>query len=196
MDCHVNVQVTFMVNIFMYLYKYLFKGPDTARYPITDPEAEQVDQIKDLMNARYVSACEAMRRIFGFEIMRKTPCGICLLVYLPGDNFHQMPRHDSNTSTATKLLRYFVRPHIDVFLDLKYTEFYTGLIHKPFACDSILSANQWLELESPEINIPQIISACAATAKVQIHYRLREAFTRIRAAQNKLPVVHCATRSF
>ncbi|KAK2670077.1 hypothetical protein RAB80_014214 [Fusarium oxysporum f. sp. vasinfectum] len=28
MDCHINVDVCLSVNIFMYLFKYLFKGPD------------------------------------------------------------------------------------------------------------------------------------------------------------------------
>lgn len=28
LECHVNVDVCFTVNIFMYFYKYLFKGPD------------------------------------------------------------------------------------------------------------------------------------------------------------------------
>ena len=34
MDCHVNVDVCFTVNVFMYLYKYLFKGPDRTRFAI------------------------------------------------------------------------------------------------------------------------------------------------------------------
>ena len=34
MDCHVNVDVCFTVNMFMYLYKYLFKGPDRTKFVI------------------------------------------------------------------------------------------------------------------------------------------------------------------
>jgi hypothetical protein len=58
MDFHVNVNVTFTVNIFIYLYKYLFKGPDNARYTITDSNQPHcaTHEIKDFVNARYVSA--------------------------------------------------------------------------------------------------------------------------------------------
>ena len=59
MDCHVNVDVTFTVNIFMYLYKYFIKGPDNARYMITNTDQQHTDQIKDFVNARNISASEA-----------------------------------------------------------------------------------------------------------------------------------------
>jgi hypothetical protein len=36
-DCHLNVDVTFTVNIFKYLNKYLFKGPDNVSYMISNP---------------------------------------------------------------------------------------------------------------------------------------------------------------
>src|SRR5947208_5832374 len=35
MKCHVNVDVCFTVNIFIYLYKYLFKGPDHSKFTLT-----------------------------------------------------------------------------------------------------------------------------------------------------------------
>jgi hypothetical protein len=159
MDCHVNVDVTFTVNIFMYLYKYLFKGPDNARYTITNPNQQHTDEIKDFVNARYVSASEATWRIVCFEISMKFLAVTSLTVHLPGENFHQMPRKNSTASTASKLLRYFARPTATQFVLLKYTEFYSKYIHKPLALASISNPNQWLERPSPDINIPQIISA-------------------------------------
>jgi hypothetical protein len=159
MDCHVNVDVTFTVNIFMYLYKYLFKGPHNARYTITNPNQQHTDEIKDFVNARCVSASEATWRIFGFEISRKFLAVTSLTVRLPGENLQQMPRKNSTASTASKLLRYFARPTATQFLLLKYTEFYSKYIHKPHAQASISNPNQWLERPSPDINIPQIISA-------------------------------------
>jgi len=65
-DCHVNVDMTFTVNIFMYLYKYLFKGPDSTRYMITNPKQQHTDEIKDYFNAICVRASEATWSIFGF----------------------------------------------------------------------------------------------------------------------------------
>ncbi len=37
----------------MYLYKYIFKGPDRARYHVGD----SVDEIQDYLQARYVDGC-------------------------------------------------------------------------------------------------------------------------------------------
>jgi len=166
MDCHVNVDVTFTVNIIMYLYKYLFKGPDNARYTITDPNQPHsaTDEIKDFVNARYVSASEGTWSIFGNETTRKFPVVTCLPVHLPGENFHQMHRKDGNASTASKLLRYFARPTAQNFQLLKYTEFYNRYLHKPLArnCTVALGSDQWLEQPSPDINIPQMVSARAA----------------------------------
>ena len=34
MDYHINIDICFTVNVFMYLYKYLFKGPDRTRFII------------------------------------------------------------------------------------------------------------------------------------------------------------------
>jgi len=158
MDSHVKVDVTFTVNIFMYLYKYLFKGPDNARYTITNPNQQHNDEIKDFVNACYVCASEATWRIFGFEISRRFPAVTSLTVHLPGENFQQMPRKISTASTASKLLRYFAHLTAMQFLLLKYTEFYRKYIHKPLAQTSNSNPNQSLERPSPDINIPQIIS--------------------------------------
>ena len=49
-DSHVNVEVSCTVNLIMYLYKYIFKGPDRARYEVGDV----VDEIHDYIQARYV----------------------------------------------------------------------------------------------------------------------------------------------
>ena len=45
MECHINVDVCFTVNIFMYLYKYLFKGPDHSNFALTwgQPQSQADD---------------------------------------------------------------------------------------------------------------------------------------------------------
>ena len=50
-DSHINVEVSCTVNLIMYLYKYMFKGPDRARYEFGDV----VDKIHNYIQARYVS---------------------------------------------------------------------------------------------------------------------------------------------
>ena len=62
-DCHVNVDICFTANVFMYLYKYLFKGPDRTHFTLREQRAqnseEPIDEIKDYVTAHYLSASEA-----------------------------------------------------------------------------------------------------------------------------------------
>lgn len=37
-DGHLNFEVAFTVNAFLYLYKYIFKGPDSTRFAIESAE--------------------------------------------------------------------------------------------------------------------------------------------------------------
>src|SRR5947209_3931955 len=81
MDCHVNVDVCFTVNVFMYLYKYLFKGPNRTRFTVQaqntqDPNSEEeeaVDEIKDYVAACYLSTTETAWQILSYHITRKEP---------------------------------------------------------------------------------------------------------------------------
>jgi hypothetical protein len=52
-DGHMNVELSCTVNLIMYLYKYIFKGPDRARYHVGDT----MDEIRDYIQARYVYIC-------------------------------------------------------------------------------------------------------------------------------------------
>jgi len=83
MDLHVNHDVTFTVNIFMYLYTYLFERPDNTRYAITNLTQKHTDEIQDFVDTHYVTASEATLGIFGFEISSKDPAVACLTCSLP-----------------------------------------------------------------------------------------------------------------
>ena len=71
LNCHVNVDICFTVNVFMYLYKYLFKGPDHTLFMMANED--EVDEIQDYIDARYLSATEAAWRILEFTTTRKEP---------------------------------------------------------------------------------------------------------------------------
>ena len=62
-DGHLNVKFAGNVDLFEYLYKYMFKGPDFARYTVG--QENSVDEISDWLRGRYVCATEAAWRIFG-----------------------------------------------------------------------------------------------------------------------------------
>jgi hypothetical protein len=165
MDCHIAADITSTVNIFMYLYKYLFKGPDKTMFSVTDPTSRRVDQIKDYINARYLSSAEAAWRILSYDTSNINPSVTCLHIHLPGENTPQLGS-GNDTSTASQLLRYFARPYDSEFRSLTYTEFYSRYIHYPYDPTSILPPGQWYEREIPDINNRKIISKRCSDDKI------------------------------
>jgi hypothetical protein len=60
LQCHIHVDVCFTANVVLYLYKYLYKGPDTTKFNIIEGEAiPPRSEIDDYQNARYLSSTEA-----------------------------------------------------------------------------------------------------------------------------------------
>ena len=88
-NCHINVQIATSIMSVKYLYKYIYKGHDRACVtierdnlgnPIPRPAR---DEIKEFLEARYISACEAMWRIFAFPLHVMYPSVTCLALHLP-----------------------------------------------------------------------------------------------------------------
>ena len=95
-DSHINVEVSCTVNLIMYLYKYIFKGPDRARYELGDV----VDEIHNYIQARY--ACCALRFTpvlvlygYGSELVLY----LCLSLSLS----HSLPHTDTRTFACSQL---------------------------------------------------------------------------------------------
>jgi hypothetical protein len=80
---HVNFEVAFTVNSFLYLYKYVYKGPDMTQFRINTPD-EPRDPIDDFVQGRYITCHEAAFRLLGFDISRREPTVIRLAVHEPG----------------------------------------------------------------------------------------------------------------
>jgi hypothetical protein len=118
-DGHINFEVAFTVNVFLYLYKYIFKGPDKGRFSIV---TEDVDEIDDYLQGRYLSCIEASYRILGYDISRKEPGVMHLPIHLPGQNRPQFFHADDSQSSMSLLLRYFRRPQ--ALAALKYTDYF------------------------------------------------------------------------
>ncbi|KAL4365824.1 hypothetical protein AHAS_Ahas07G0144700 [Arachis hypogaea] len=66
--CHINVEYTCQTSAIKYLFKYIHK-----------------DEIQNYYYCRYISACEASWRLFGFEIQYKEPNVIRLPFHLPNE---------------------------------------------------------------------------------------------------------------
>ncbi|GJX04080.1 DNA helicase PIF1, ATP-dependent, partial [Tanacetum coccineum] len=68
-QAHINVKYCNQVGSIKYLFKYINKGPDRVSVTI---DGEEVDEIKDYLNCRYLLACDAAWRIYGFDIHYRT----------------------------------------------------------------------------------------------------------------------------
>ncbi|GJR11205.1 putative PIF1 DNA helicase/replication protein A1-like protein [Tanacetum coccineum] len=67
---HINVEWCNQIGSIKYFFKYINKGPDRVTAAV---DGEEVDEIKDFYDCRYLSACEAAWRIYGFDIHYRTP---------------------------------------------------------------------------------------------------------------------------
>ncbi|CAH1445086.1 unnamed protein product [Lactuca virosa] len=76
-----NLEWCNQVGSIKYLFKYINKGPDRITASIVDPtkkkkkqiENNDHDEIGEFYNCRYISACEACWRLFGYDIHYRTP---------------------------------------------------------------------------------------------------------------------------
>nr|GEV00561.1 ATP-dependent DNA helicase RRM3-like [Tanacetum cinerariifolium] len=101
-QCHINSEWCNQRGSIEYLFKYINKGPD--RVPahlyktVTMEDGQQVkkafDEIKTFYDCRYISACEATWRIFGFETHYRTPSVERLLCHMSGE---QQVLYDENS---------------------------------------------------------------------------------------------------
>ncbi|XP_074267172.1 uncharacterized protein LOC141590478 [Silene latifolia] len=82
-DCHINVEVCSTIEAVKYLYKYVYKGHDKISFNVVKSgNPKPVDEIQQYQSGRWVSPCEAMWRIYGFELFETQPPVMVLPVHL------------------------------------------------------------------------------------------------------------------
>jgi len=67
-QAHVNTKYCNKSNSIKYLFKYVNKGFDKATTKIINGSTQDVDEIKNYYDCRYLSLCEVVWRTFGFDI--------------------------------------------------------------------------------------------------------------------------------
>lgn len=102
---HINVEWCNRSGAIKYFFKYMNKGPDRANAIIqenlfqSDTSAGEkfikVDEIKHYLDCRFLSPCDAFRRIFSFDIHYSKPSVMRLTFHLPDQNLVIV--HDSQT---------------------------------------------------------------------------------------------------
>ncbi|XP_073024169.1 uncharacterized protein [Primulina eburnea] len=83
-DCHINVEICSGLTVIKYLYKYIYKGHDKIAVHIASGnEPGTIGEIRNFQDARWVSAQEALWRIFEFDLNEMSPAVINLALHLP-----------------------------------------------------------------------------------------------------------------
>lgn len=166
---HINVEAIFTVDVFLYIYKYLFKGPDHGNFKFSGGDKDEPDHFDDYIRARYISTPEACWRIFAFNISHQHPSTVCLDVHEPGLNRPQYRvGNGPAASESSNLKRYFIRPRGVLFDNLLYTSYFTDFIHEPppdGGPDSV-SYDWWLESEELANVPPHIVHRRSRGLKV------------------------------
>ncbi|KAH9075933.1 hypothetical protein Ae201684P_012423 [Aphanomyces euteiches] len=87
-DCHINVEACTSISAVKYLYKYIFKGSDRSNFQL---ESSELDEIKQYQDAHYVSCCEALTRIFSFDMFKRSHAVENLEIHLEGEQVVCIP---------------------------------------------------------------------------------------------------------
>jgi hypothetical protein len=107
---HINVEICSSISVVNYPYKYVYKRPDrataiverqlnrhgqenNAQLVVANGEGQNHDEIKAYLEGRYVSASEALWRLFSFRMYEGTPSITRLAVHEPG--MHQVMYNDN-----------------------------------------------------------------------------------------------------
>jgi len=76
--CHINVESIASVKAVKYIYKYMYKGHDHT----TMQFGRCQDEVKQYLDAHYISSCEAMWHLYLFPVQEQLPNVVCLQVHL------------------------------------------------------------------------------------------------------------------
>ena len=104
--CHINVESIASVKAVKYIYKYVYKGHDRA----TMQFGRSTDEVKLYLDARYISCCEAIWRLFLFHMQKQVPNVVRLQVHLPHEQGSIFDPEDPNPAPeekATTLMGWF-----------------------------------------------------------------------------------------
>ncbi|GAU36985.1 hypothetical protein TSUD_150210 [Trifolium subterraneum] len=87
-QAHINMEWCNQCTSIKYLFKYINKGFDriTASISRSNAKTDDIDEVKEYIDCRYVSPSEACWRIFGFSIHGRKPAVERLYYHLEGEH--------------------------------------------------------------------------------------------------------------
>ena len=108
--CHINVEVCASVKAIKYIHKYIYKGHDHTTVEIHG----QRDEIKEYLEARYISPVESCWHLFEFLMHAEQPTVYRLPIHLPNQQLVYYNEDDDvdeilerGSSRKTPLTEYF-----------------------------------------------------------------------------------------
>ncbi|ONM33732.1 hypothetical protein ZEAMMB73_Zm00001d041806 [Zea mays] len=133
---HINVEACGRIKAVKYLFKYIYKGHDRASVVMRDAskENDDVDEIQQYRDARWVTPSEALWRIYGFELSQNSPSLMQLQLHLP--NMHMVTFHERQM-----VERVVNRPGADRSMITTYFE--ANKLHKEARCILYRDFPEW-----------------------------------------------------
>ncbi|KAL6662326.1 hypothetical protein ACP70R_000185 [Stipagrostis hirtigluma subsp. patula] len=144
-QAHINVEWCNKTHVLKYLFKYVTKGPDSAKVYLerirrgqdapVDPETRTINEVREYLDVRYICEHDACWRVLGFDIHSRMPAVERMPVHLPGENIvtyketDRLPAIAANDFLArTMLTEWFVANQIyPAARNLTYCEYPTKM---------------------------------------------------------------------
>ena len=135
--CHINVESIASVKAVKYIYKYVYKGHDRT----TMEFGRCQDEVKQYLDARYVSSCEALWRLYLFPMQEQLPNVVRLQVHLkkqqavvfdPNGDASLQDVVNAHAERHTTLTAWFeankLEPECSEVLDLLYQDYPSKMV--------------------------------------------------------------------
>ncbi|XP_063943538.1 uncharacterized protein LOC108197869 [Daucus carota subsp. sativus] len=126
-QCHMNVEICCHARSLKYLFKYCLKGHDRATVEISSENGnatvgadQPVDEINAYFDGRYICACEAAYRIFGYPIHYRSISVHRLSFHLPGERTCTFTENDTLEKVARR--NRHKRSQLEAFFLLNQTD--------------------------------------------------------------------------
>lgn len=89
-NCHINVEVCTTVKSVKYIYKYVYKGYDSATVALGNENTNdllnaQIDEVQNFLSGRYVGSTEAVWRIYENPMHFQSHSIVRLDIHLPNE---------------------------------------------------------------------------------------------------------------
>ncbi len=180
-QCHLNIEVAGCLHVFKYVYKYVFKSPDSA--------AITVDEISAYLSGRLLTASEAVFRILGLSLHGEYPPVVALDIHLPN---HE-PMIFDPTLERQELMQLTVTPIRTMLIawfylntsDPEARQYLYSQIPEHYVWDG--TARNWTKRKSKCIAVGRIYSVSVANVEL---FAMRQLLENVRGCVSFRDLLH------